>query len=182
MNPSRVRGFVGFVLFLALLAMGCKKRQEPPADHPRLTPKVTLRDVTFYSVALNREMPYRVILPASIPAGQRLPLVYLLHGDGGGFRDWSNHSDVAQFVDRGEAKRGVTTIHLCLLDPLIRQEHHISFFHAASKKDCYPLIVNLRLCSIDATFNSSFTLAQEVTTGTNGTGLCLASFKASWTT
>ena len=101
MNPSRVRGFVGFVLFLALLAMGCKKRQEPPADHPRLTPKVTLRDVTFYSVALNREMPYRVILPASIPAGQRLPLVYLLHGDGGGFRDWSNHSDVAQFAERG---------------------------------------------------------------------------------
>jgi len=91
-------------------------------------------------------------------------------------------ANTAQFLDRGEAKRGVTTIHLCLLDPLIRQEHHISFFHAASKKDCYPLIVNLRLCSIDATFNSSFTLAQEVTTGTNGTGLCLASFKASWTT
>jgi S-formylglutathione hydrolase FrmB len=27
--------------------------------------------------------------------------VYLLHGAGGGFRDWSNYSDVAQFAERG---------------------------------------------------------------------------------
>lgn len=60
-----------------------------------------MQDVTFHSAALNREMPYRVFLPASLVAGQKLPVVYLLHGgDGGGFRDWSNDSDVAAYAAR----------------------------------------------------------------------------------
>jgi len=60
-----------------------------------------MRDVTFFSAALNRNMPYRVFLPARIAAKQKLPVVYLLHGNGGGYRDWSNDSDVAQYVRRG---------------------------------------------------------------------------------
>jgi pimeloyl-ACP methyl ester carboxylesterase len=28
-------------------------------------------------------------------------VVYLLHGGGGGYRDWSNYSDVARFAERG---------------------------------------------------------------------------------
>ena len=28
-------------------------------------------------------------------------MVYLLHGGGGGFRDWSNYSDVARFAEAG---------------------------------------------------------------------------------
>jgi putative tributyrin esterase len=57
--------------------------------------------VTFHSIALNRDMPYRVVLPVSVVAGQELPVAYLLHGEGGGFGDWSNYSDVAQFAERG---------------------------------------------------------------------------------
>ena len=61
-----------------------------------------MQDVTFHSAALNRDMPYRVFLPAKMAAGQRLPVVYLLHGgDGGGYRDWSNDSDVSQYAARG---------------------------------------------------------------------------------
>jgi putative tributyrin esterase len=30
-----------------------------------------------------------------------LPVVYLLHGGGGGFKDWSNDSDVAHFAESG---------------------------------------------------------------------------------
>jgi S-formylglutathione hydrolase FrmB len=60
-----------------------------------------MRDVTFHSAALNRDMQYRVILPAILAANEKLPVVYLLHSGGGGFRDWSNYSDVAQFVERG---------------------------------------------------------------------------------
>src|SRR5207253_2096840 len=71
------------------------------ADHPRLTATVVLRDVTFQSVSLNREMQYRVILPVSVKDGQQLPVVYLLHGSGGEFRDWSNYSDVARFAESG---------------------------------------------------------------------------------
>jgi putative tributyrin esterase len=60
-----------------------------------------LRDVTFHSAALNRDMQYRVVLPSSLAPAQRLPVVYLLHGGGGGFRDWSNDSDVARFAESG---------------------------------------------------------------------------------
>jgi putative tributyrin esterase len=86
---------------LVLLSAGCNEKQRPQPDHPRLTPRVTMRDVVFHSAALNRDMPYRVVLPASVAAGQKLPVVYLLHGGGGDFREWSNDSDVAQFAERG---------------------------------------------------------------------------------
>jgi putative tributyrin esterase len=72
----------------------------PRRDARRLTSNVTLRDITFHSDALNRDMQYRAILPARIPAGERLPVIYLLHGGGGTFRDWSNYSDVARFAER----------------------------------------------------------------------------------
>lgn len=45
-------------------------------------------------------MTYRVILPAA-SASQKFSTVYLLHGGGGNFRDWSNYSDVARFAERG---------------------------------------------------------------------------------
>jgi putative tributyrin esterase len=78
-----------------------RKSEQTQPDHPRLTPKVTMRDVTFHSVALDREMQYRVVLPASVGASQKLQVVYLLHGGGGGFRDWTNYSDVARFAELG---------------------------------------------------------------------------------
>jgi putative tributyrin esterase len=43
-------------------------------------------------------MTYRVLMPAVIPSGTKLSVVYLLHGGGGNFRDWSNFSDVARFA------------------------------------------------------------------------------------
>jgi len=46
-------------------------------------------------------MPYRVVLPSNLPPGKTFPVVYLLHGGGGGYKDWSNYSDVAGFAERG---------------------------------------------------------------------------------
>ncbi|MFC5860801.1 alpha/beta hydrolase [Acidicapsa dinghuensis] len=49
-------------------------------------------------------MSYRVFLPQSVADGHNaepLPVVYLLHGNGGGFRDWSNESDVARYAALG---------------------------------------------------------------------------------
>jgi putative tributyrin esterase len=85
-----------------LLASACSRRSEHgSSDRPLLTPRVALQDVTFHSAALGRDMPYRVITPANTPSGTKLPVVYLLHGGGGSFRDWSNYSDVARFAERG---------------------------------------------------------------------------------
>lgn len=87
---------------LCALLLGCGKKPESrKSDTPRLAAGVVLRDVTFYSQALKRNMPYRVILPRQIPSGRRLPVVYLLHGGDADFRQWSNDSDVSRFAERG---------------------------------------------------------------------------------
>ena len=96
------RSLRSIVAVVTLLLSGCdRKKQEAQPDRPRLTPNVTMRDVVFHSPALNRDMQYRVIFPARIPTGTKLPVVYLLHGGGGNFRDWSNYSDAAKVAERG---------------------------------------------------------------------------------
>jgi putative tributyrin esterase len=87
---------------LTLMTIGCRQEQGAPrVDHPRLTPNVRLQDVTFHSSSLDRDITYRVILPLSVPQGNRLPVIYLLHGGGGSYRDWSNYSDVARYAELG---------------------------------------------------------------------------------
>jgi S-formylglutathione hydrolase len=86
---------------VALSLAGCHNAPHPQPDRPRLVPGVNLQDVTFFSAALQRQMPYRVFLPAKLVPSQKLPVVYLLHGGNGCFRDWSNRSDVAQYAARG---------------------------------------------------------------------------------
>lgn len=90
---------------LCVIAVGlgaCHKGAgEAPKDSPQLTPKVTMQDVTFYSRALQRDMPYRVVLPSGDTSGRKLKAVYLLHGGGGGFRDWTNYSDAAKYAEHG---------------------------------------------------------------------------------
>lgn len=96
------RIFLNTCLSACLLFTGaCKKEQGQQVDRPRLTPNVAMRDVTFRSASLERDVRYRVVLPTNVPSGQTLPVVYLLHGGAGSFLDWSNYSDVARFAERG---------------------------------------------------------------------------------
>jgi S-formylglutathione hydrolase FrmB len=85
---------------LAVLA-GCHPGQLAVTDHPRSFPGVVSKDVTFYSSALGRDMPYRVYIPKDVAARARFPVVYLLHGCGTSFRDWSNYSDVGAYAAKG---------------------------------------------------------------------------------
>lgn len=82
---------------------GCHRKQPPTADHPRAFPGVASRDVTFHSSVLDRNMTYRVYSPADMHAGTRLFVIYLLHGCGGSFRDWSNNSDVGSYATKDVA-------------------------------------------------------------------------------
>ena len=86
----------------ALGFAGCKQKGgEAQPDTPQLNEKVTMQDVTFQSTALQRDIPYRVVMLANIPPGKKLKTAYLLHGGGGGFRDWTNYSDVAKYAEHG---------------------------------------------------------------------------------
>lgn len=96
------RALHGSCAAAAILLAGCHSSVPAfvpaPLDQPRQAPGVTMRDVSFYSNALKRQMQYRVYLPAKIAPGQKLPTIYLLHGNGGNFRNWSNYSDVAKYA------------------------------------------------------------------------------------
>jgi len=83
---------------VAIVVAVSRSSRQPQADHPRLAPGVAMQDVTFFSAALNRQMPYRVFLPEKLIPGQKLPVVYLLHGGGGSYRDWSNGTNVAGYA------------------------------------------------------------------------------------
>src|SRR5271165_2719048 len=60
-----------------------------------------MQDITFHSAALSRETTYRVIAPNSIAGGEKLPVLYLLHGGDGTYREWSDNSDLAPYAERG---------------------------------------------------------------------------------
>jgi S-formylglutathione hydrolase FrmB len=97
-----ITNYKAIILLAAMGISSCSRNTQPsPPDHPRLTSGVKMIDVTFHSAALNRDMPYRAIVPANIPPYQKLPVIYLLHGGGGGFRDWSNYSDITGYAERG---------------------------------------------------------------------------------
>ena len=82
----------------------CLESQQRRPDRPRLAPGVIVQDVRFFSLALDRQIAYRVILPVKLAAGQELRVVYLLHGMGDDFMSWSNNTDVARYAI--EAPRG----------------------------------------------------------------------------
>jgi S-formylglutathione hydrolase FrmB len=88
---------------LAGFLSGCSQDEEARMhpDIAQVSAGVTMRDVRFFSAALGREMPYRVFLPEKVEAGKKLPVVYLLHGRGADFRDWSNNSDISKYALQG---------------------------------------------------------------------------------
>jgi poly(3-hydroxybutyrate) depolymerase len=54
-------------------------------------------DRTFRSAALEREVTYRVRVPARVNGGS-VRVIYLLHGNGQTFREWSEDSRVAELA------------------------------------------------------------------------------------
>jgi S-formylglutathione hydrolase FrmB len=95
---------------LAVFLAGCRLAQQALPDHPRMASGVTMQDVKFFSASLQREMRYRVFLPAVVPPGRLLPVVYLLHGSGDNYRDWSNHCDVAQYAASSASFSGLILV------------------------------------------------------------------------
>ena len=57
-------------------------------------------DLSFFSEALGRELPYRIYLPPGYSSGsERYPVAYLLHGGGGSYKEWTDLNHVAIFAD-----------------------------------------------------------------------------------
>jgi S-formylglutathione hydrolase FrmB len=91
-----IGSLAGGALAAGGLLLARRKPAAPPVDRPQLVPGVSLRDLSFFSPSLQRQMQYRVLMPAAVTG--KLPVVYLLHGGGGSFQDWTSYTGVAQFA------------------------------------------------------------------------------------
>lgn len=75
--------------------------QPPPAatKKPATRSSVTVQDVRLKSAALNRETTYRVLLPPGYAHGsKRYPLLILLHGLSGDYKDWDERTRLADYA------------------------------------------------------------------------------------
>lgn len=81
----RARGALVLIALLLACAPGGARQEQA-------------RDYRFHSAALGREMPYRVLAPAPLAPGHRYPVLYLLHGLGGHFDDWTEYTRLAEHV------------------------------------------------------------------------------------
>ncbi len=106
------------LLVLAVCLDGCRQpaaRKEPAATLPA---GVVLQDLTFRSASLRREVTYRMLRPQASHPGAPLRVVYLLHGNGQGYREWSLDSDAAEWARKGYV--------------LVMPEGHSSYFMNAA--------------------------------------------------
>jgi predicted alpha/beta superfamily hydrolase len=126
-------------------------------DRPQLAPSVAMQDMTFYSAALQRQMVYRIFLPEKIAPSQRLPVVYLLHGNGGDYRNWSNWSDVARYAAPSGASEGLILVMVdggssYFMNAVEKPEDRYEDYSEARSKsmNCDPYSTTFRLVSASA--------------------------------
>lgn len=58
----------------------------------------TTRTVSFRSTALDRETTYIAVLPEPLVPGKRYPVLFLLHGAYGGYRDWTGNTSLTEIL------------------------------------------------------------------------------------
>jgi S-formylglutathione hydrolase FrmB len=74
---------------------------KPPTAAHLVTPAARLRDERVTSPAIGRTIDYRVLLPEHYGDGlQRFPVLYLLHGLSGDYKDWTTRTNVADYTRR----------------------------------------------------------------------------------
>lgn len=65
-----------------------------------LFPQVIEREVSFHVASLNEIKTYTILHPARYAQSGRLPVLYLLHGYGGGHRNWVTRTDLKKYIDQ----------------------------------------------------------------------------------
>jgi putative tributyrin esterase len=95
-SPFAFRLGLGLILLIAV--QFAPAQVQPPASHV-ISPAV--REETFHSKALDRNMHYIVVLPADYDQSQqRYPVLYLLHGWAGDYTNWVKLTKLVEYSRR----------------------------------------------------------------------------------
>ncbi len=83
------------LLLLLTVASGADLAYAQQAD----AKQTRLREEAFQSAALSRAMKYRVLVPQDYDASpRRYPVLYLLHGLTGDYKDWTSRTNIAEYT------------------------------------------------------------------------------------
>ncbi len=92
--------FTAVLLLAAALPLSAQSKPRATVERTAPVRQVTIKDATFRSAALGREMHYRVILPARYAeSNRRYPALYLLHGLMGSYIDWENRTNLVRYLE-----------------------------------------------------------------------------------
>jgi putative tributyrin esterase len=90
------RKFLLYSLFLLFFSGGALSRQTTPVVcSPQ---RVFVKDFSFHSTSLERDMRYRVIFPRDYNRGGRFPVLYLLHGLYGDYLNWDTRTGLQNYA------------------------------------------------------------------------------------
>src|SRR5690606_24907083 len=60
---------------------------------------ITTQTISFYSPALDRQTTYIAALPSLLETGKKYPVLYLLHGATGSYRDWTAKTTITEALN-----------------------------------------------------------------------------------
>jgi putative tributyrin esterase len=86
---------LSFALFLSCAPALTEQRAAIKGSQKNQASPVS--DIVFQSVSLEREMHYRVLLPRSYENGGRFPVLYLLHGIYGDYKNWDTRTGLENY-------------------------------------------------------------------------------------
>jgi putative tributyrin esterase len=95
-------GRIGVAVLCILYCLIPLHASEKPPVHRthRVSPVAPIiKNASFHSAALGRDMPYRIYLPHNYAATtRRYPVLYLLHGLYGSYENWDTLTNLANYV------------------------------------------------------------------------------------
>jgi S-formylglutathione hydrolase FrmB len=80
-------------LLSAAIALAQKTVSASTSAHAK---NIRVEDAVFHSASLGRDMHYLVLLPADYAGGRRFPVLYLLHGLYGDYKNWDTRTRLEQ--------------------------------------------------------------------------------------
>jgi len=87
------------VIFLLLMLTWNSASTQTVADsHAANTRDPLVKDLSFHSVSLQRDMRYRVLLPQHYGNYGRFPVLYLLHGVYGDYLNWDTRTGLEKYA------------------------------------------------------------------------------------
>jgi len=99
MMRVRMKALGLLAMALMIVLSGCHEPSPLAGDHPRLVSGSHMTDLTLHPAILGHDVPVRLVAPANIVPNKPLSVVYVLHGAGEDYRNWTNETPIAGFAE-----------------------------------------------------------------------------------